>query len=233
MATVEEVKTKTDSLRESEKNDHPRVKWVEAVLKFKKELGPLVKKDEVKFGATRYNFMPLGKLLGVIEPLLAKHDLFVLQPLSFEEGVHFLDTELHHKGGWCKSHRISLPEPGDRKYQEYGSAISYLRRYSITSFLGLGFCSPDDDMRSERAFFPPQGEAPAERVMRPLSVVRKFLETHPSREEGLLAFYNVASVEEMTPDQLRGCLSMIKKGGKSATGTTGGNSSPSGNPQRK
>lgn len=239
MAIVEEVKKAGDVLRETGAIDTPRRLWVESVLKFKKELGPLVKKDEVKFGATRYSFMPLGKLLGVIEPILAKHDLFVLQPLTYEGGTHFIDTELHHKAGWWKMHRISLPEPGDRKYQEYGSAISYLRRYSITSFLGLGFCSPDDDMRRERsftpyskekAFFPPREETV---YVTPLTKVRKFLESHPHREEGLLSFYKVSTVEEMTPEQLRGCLSMIMKEEKGATGSAGGGSTQRGDPKGK
>ena len=102
----------------------------------KKEIGKISKESENPFFKSKY--FDINKLLECVEPVLQKHDLLILQPVK--EGKVFTEI-IHVKDGVIISSSIDLPNIQDP--QKLGSAITYYRRYTLQSLLGLQ--AEDDD----------------------------------------------------------------------------------------
>lgn len=75
---------------------------------------------------------------------LSKNGLSVIQTIEDKEGRTLLITTLGHcSGQWIKS---SMPiNPTKNDMQGFGSALSYARRYSLASIIGLASGEEDDD----------------------------------------------------------------------------------------
>lgn len=85
-----------------------------------------------------YKFVDLGELITMIKPTLAKYKLGFSQPLqgnSLKTIIFFYPT------GQTIESVVEIPQgvqlKGMNDFQVLGSAISYLRRYSLVSCLGL------------------------------------------------------------------------------------------------
>lgn len=119
---------------------------------------PILIKDTKGYG---YNYADLTQINRVITPLLYKHGLGVIQPLT-SEGVNTIifSTITGEKiETYCK-----IPQGVDLKgmntYQSYGSAISYFRRYALVSFFNL-IADQDTDASGEQV----KHEAKAKRTI--------------------------------------------------------------------
>ena len=74
---------------------------------------------------------------------LADNELAILQDCSGNDGKVCLATMIIHSSGeWIMSDPIEM-SPADKKPTTYGSLVTYARRYSLSSMLGMG--SKDDD----------------------------------------------------------------------------------------
>lgn len=103
---------------------------------------PLDKEVEVRTttGATyRFRYATLAGILSVVRPVLAKHGLAVTQCLK--EG--HLVTMLCHAAGAHIESSMALAIKDGMKQQEIGSVLTYARRYSLSSILGV--VGEDDD----------------------------------------------------------------------------------------
>lgn len=115
------------------------------LMKAKEEMGGTVKKDANNpFHKSKY--ATLGAHLEVSEGVLAKHGLIMLHTPSMRGVDPVLVATLHHpsSGQWIKA-CLPLCNPKNDS-QGIGSSITYMRRYSINSMLGL--TSEDDDGES-------------------------------------------------------------------------------------
>lgn len=85
-------------------------------------------------------YADLGSIIKTEIPVLSKHGLSVSQlPTSNDEGVGITTILMHSSGEWIES-TIVLPvgeAKGLSSAQVAGSVISYLRRYSLASILGM------------------------------------------------------------------------------------------------
>lgn len=109
---------------------------LKALAEVKKEVGKLTKKADNPFFKSKY--FDINQLIDQTEPLFEKNGLILLQPIK--QG--FVISEIHHiETGEMVSSEIKLPELNDP--QKIGSAITYYRRYSLQSLLGLQ--AEDDD----------------------------------------------------------------------------------------
>ena len=96
---------------------------------------PTIHKGTKGYG---YSYADLSEIFNVIKPLLKKHSLGFTQLIN--EGN--LITEVFHiETGEYISSSITIPDgavlKGMNEFQTLGSAITYLRRYAISSMLGL------------------------------------------------------------------------------------------------
>jgi hypothetical protein len=94
---------------------------------------------------------------------LAANELSVLQlPTAAEPGYCGLETILLHVSGEFVSSTAQIPL-GKNEPQGYGSALTYLRRYSLAALLGI--VADDDDDAS--AAQPPRGASHQPQQRRP------------------------------------------------------------------
>jgi hypothetical protein len=117
------------------------------LMKAKAEMGSTVKKDSnntfYNKNSNKNTYASLGAHLELSESVLFSHGLLMLHTLNVINNQHILVATLHHpeSGQWIRSYH-PLPNPkGDS--QGVGACITYMRRYSINSMLGLN--AEDDD----------------------------------------------------------------------------------------
>jgi len=111
-------------------------KLLEKLAEVKKEIGKISKNAENPYFKSRY--FDINALLEHTEPLLEKYKLMCLQPIDNNKVCSIIfDIE---SGESIKS-EIELPQQNDP--QKLGSAITYFRRYTLQSLLGLQ--AEDDD----------------------------------------------------------------------------------------
>ena len=101
-----------------------------ALIQFHKDVDKIEKNARANYG----KFADLANVLSTVTPALLKNDLVLTQPFLEDSLV----TTLRHVGGeeisrCCK---LVLSE-GRNKTQEWGKAVTYQRRYSICSILGI------------------------------------------------------------------------------------------------
>ncbi len=102
----------------------------------KQEIGAISKDSTNPFFKSKY--FDINGLLKHVEPLLDKNDLLLLQPIiKGEVFSEIIDVE----SGESVTSSISLPNMEDP--QKLGSAVTYYRRYTLQSLLGLQ--AEDDD----------------------------------------------------------------------------------------
>lgn len=109
------------------------------LLKAKKNIGAITKDSKNPF--FKNNYFDINKLISEVEPILLEEGLLLLQPIK--DG--YVVTEIHDpetKENITSS--MMLPEISDP--QKLGSAITYFRRYTLQSLLGLQ--AEDDDGNS-------------------------------------------------------------------------------------
>jgi hypothetical protein len=114
---------------------------LKALVKVQSELQNLTKDTK----AFKYKYVKLDKLVDAIKEPLNKNDIFFTQmPLGEGNEVGIRTTLYHTSGEWISTQILSpIAElSGQNMYQSQGSAITYLRRYSLASMLGL--CDVDD-----------------------------------------------------------------------------------------
>lgn len=104
-----------------------------ALANFQQEV-PILHKDTQGYG---YSYTDLPEILRTINPLLKKHGLGFIQPLN---GNELKTVVFHYESGESIESTVIIPEDsmkGMNKYQSLGSGITYMRRYALSSFLGL------------------------------------------------------------------------------------------------
>ena len=102
-------------------------------------------------------YADLASVRDAIHVALAKHGLATTQTMSCGDETFTLRTTLMHKSGqWIAS---DYPLPMNAKPQELGSALTYARRYSLTSIVGISADDDDDAEGAEKA-----GNGPAKTI---------------------------------------------------------------------
>jgi hypothetical protein len=88
-----------------------------------------------------YTYADLPKIFEEINPLLQKHGLGFTQLINTKDGVNYLATVVFHvESGEQIESNCMIPYvqlKGMNDYQSFGSAVSYFRRYCLSSILCL------------------------------------------------------------------------------------------------
>jgi len=111
------------------------------IKEVQQEIGKISKDKTNPFFKSSY--FDINNLLEQLLPLLKKHDLVLVQPLTNIEGKPALKT-IVSDGDETIEDTITLPDLQDP--QKMGSCITYYRRYSIQSMFALQ--AADDDGES-------------------------------------------------------------------------------------
>ena len=105
-----------------------------ALADFQQEV-PVIHKGTQGYG---YSYADLPKIFEVINPLLQKNGLGFTQLINGQQIVTVL---FHFESGESIESKTDIPQgvqlKGMNDFQVLGSAITYLRRYSLSSIMGL------------------------------------------------------------------------------------------------
>lgn len=119
-------------------------KIAKALLAAQMEISRVIKESENPFFKSKY--ADLSAVISHVKPILNKHKLLFIQapaPATYEGYAALITTLMHEDGDFVSSTAetpLSKLDP-----QGYGSAITYLRRYSLAAMTGLMIDGDDDD----------------------------------------------------------------------------------------
>ena len=105
-------------------------------------------------------YASLGSVIQASRPILAKHKLSLVQFPVSEAGGIGVESVLSHESGEFVAERIVIPlseEKGKTRVQCAGSTLTYLRRYSWASILGMYSDEDSDGGSPVQAFSGAQG----------------------------------------------------------------------------
>ena len=113
------------------------------------EFPPITKTRTVKPGSYSYNYAPLDVVLAAVRPALTKHGLAITQRLEsvHESGDVWLRTELRHRSGGVLGSSFPFRNVPDNP-QQFGSLLTYFRRYAIQALLGVATEEDDDGQKA-------------------------------------------------------------------------------------
>ena len=166
---------------------------------------PAIKFDS-KNPFLKNDYASLGAIIAGARPVIAKHGLSVSQLAFGEEGVAGVETVLMHTSGEWISSSISMPvgeEKGKSSAQVAGSIVTYLRRYSLASILGIYSDEDGDGNKPETERKPTRVALPKEKsVDDPMTIERAMKITN---SEGV-------SYGDIPNDKLQAMILGINKG---------------------
>lgn len=93
-----------------------------------------------------YTYTSLDTILTTVKPILTANKLGFVQMLKTVDGRNGIETVLFHENGESISSWVALPSvsgKGLNEAQSLGSAITYMKRYSLSAILGI---SSDEDV---------------------------------------------------------------------------------------
>jgi hypothetical protein len=100
--------------------------------------------DTIKGGKTKYSYADLSDIWDCIGGPLAENNLFVShQTFKDEKGELIMETLVYNETGEHLSTQMPVIGGETKNPQAFGSALTYTRRYSICSLLGV--ITDDDD----------------------------------------------------------------------------------------
>ena len=112
----------------------------------------------------RSRYADLATIRDAITAPLAKHGLCVAQVIEHGERGPALVTILGHTSGAAIESRHPLPPMG--KPQEFGSALTYARRYALAAMCGIG-AEEDDDANAANDAAPARPSAASQKAATP------------------------------------------------------------------
>ena len=130
--------------------DKAKREFYEALSNFQGECPTVMKKSEVNmgYGKPHYNYASLGDIITEIQKTLQKNGLSYHWKVNNDDSFIEVTCILAHKSGYELQTSISAVKdatPGKSNVQAIASTITYLKRYTLVSLLGIGTADPDDD----------------------------------------------------------------------------------------
>lgn len=116
---------------------------MDAIHKVQQNADPVKKNADGQVGQGKFRYANLVSTWGTVKDLLKSNGLTIVQSPTMGDhnvGQQFQTTIYHSSGEWVKETMQMALQREDP--QALGAAISYYRRYMVTSMLGL---IPDDD----------------------------------------------------------------------------------------
>jgi hypothetical protein len=95
-------------------------------------------------GTYNFKYATLDHIIEKIRGPLTSNGLWFTQIIREDQGSFILDTRLMHASGQWIACQIPLIWDGQGGNQQFGSALTFMRRYSLTSLLGIA-AEEDDD----------------------------------------------------------------------------------------
>lgn len=169
---------------------------------------------ENPFFKSRY--APLGEIVRVSRPALAKNSLCVIQGTEVgDDGITYLITILGHSSGqWIESRMRVSPQKQD--VQSLGGYISYLRRYMYSSLVGVVIGEDDDDGEGSVVREQPAKPIPYQNLNETISqdqltMLEDELQENIDLTANILKAYQVKSLKDLPRGRFNAVLGRIRE----------------------
>jgi hypothetical protein len=159
-------------------------------------------------GTYSYSYADLGDVLTHVRPVLAKHGLAVTQEVvTHPDSVDVTTMLLHKSGEYMEFAALTLPAGGTA--QNYGSAITYGRRYGLMAALDIAG-EADDDAAHANPHAPAkkpsvtavQGKPATEKQIGKIHAIAKEAGvTDEQLHKGILRDYNLEHLNQLSTKQ--------------------------------
>lgn len=164
------------------------------------QMGGAIKGADNPFFKSKY--ADLGSVIAAAKDPLAENGLSYVQfPFSINGEVGVTTRLMHSSGQWLES-MFSIPAPKTDAHT-YGSLVTYCRRFSLQSALGIPAEDDDGNAVTQAA----KSAITTEQV----HSVKAMLELTESDEGKFLKAYNIKSLEQMTADQFKHAIPLLEK----------------------
>lgn len=125
-------------------NDEKKVEFHKALLALHGDIEAFKKDESNPFFKSKY--VPLPKMIRTLKPIMQKHGFILSQPVDVTNSQNGIENVVfssivHAPTGISDTAKLALPKIEDM--QKLGGAITYARRYTLSSLLGLE--EADDD----------------------------------------------------------------------------------------
>ena len=165
-----------------------------SLAEFQQEV-PTIHKATQGYG---YTYADLPKIFEVINPLLKKHGLGFTQLIH---GTDLITIIFHVESGETLESKTNIPQgvalKGMNDFQVLGSAITYLRRYALSSALGL-VTDKDTDAGGEQIKVEPKNETKKVAIDD-----KRLAKAIKAISEGGYTIEELTKTFELTPEQLK------------------------------
>ena len=144
---------------------------------------------------------------------MTKNGISIIQEPKTENNTVKITTILIHKSGeWVEFEPIEM-KAASALAQEIGSAITYGRRYNISSVLGLGSEDDDDGNAAQNGVDeePPQHLQYDYATEKQVGMIKSMLAKSNVPIEKILERYHVANLESLSKEQASNCITILKK----------------------
>lgn len=112
------------------------------IFKAKKEMGAVIKKEDNPFFKSKY--ADINEIIRVVSPALESNGLLLLQPVvANANGLNYVTSRLYDIETGESTESAAAIDPEIKDPQKFGAAITYFRRFTLQSLLGLS--AEDDD----------------------------------------------------------------------------------------
>jgi len=156
-------------------------------------------------------YADLAEILNTVRPVFSANGLSFIQMPSFDGGVVMVETVMAHESGEWISETASSPIT-KQDAQGVGSAITYLRRYSLAAFAGIA--QEDDDANASiGAKQPKQISDPVytkDASFTEIAAIKQALLMRGIDENAALIKWNVQSFEAIPQSWVVGILHDLK-----------------------
>lgn len=165
-----------------------------------------------------FKYASLPEILKTVRPVLTKNGISIIQEPKTENNTVKITTILIHKSGeWVEFEPIEM-KAASALAQEIGSAITYGRRYNISSVLGLGSEDDDDGNAAQdgvddksRIEEPPQHVQYDYATEKQVGMIKSMLAKSNVPIEKILERYHAANLESLSKEQASNCITILKK----------------------
>jgi hypothetical protein len=158
----------------------------------------------------RSKYADLAEVLNTVRPVFSSNGLSFVQMPSFSDGVVMVETLLAHESGEWIGETASSPI-AKQDAQGVGSAITYLRRYSLAAFAGIA--QEDDDANASIAAKAPAKQLPEEYEkvnVTDIAAIRQALVIAGKTESAALAHWKLESMELIPKSWVASILEQLK-----------------------
>ena len=181
--------------------------FIKDLIKAQTEIQTLYKDESNPFFKSKY--VPLASILREVKPVLNENGFLLTQQPCVEEGCEVLKTRIIHVSGEsmeCTA-PLKMEERDKNNPQKFGSAITYMRRYTLTSLLALEEDDDDGQKASQVKVQPVAKKITQEQI----NQIQELINQTDKSAKDICGAYRINSLSDLLDSQFKAVVTRLKE----------------------